>query len=136
MTYCASLFNRARNSFPFDLWISSILYCSIICVGWSRFYFFGYVLHVQDLCELREINTTFWSCFSCIFVLFFVLGGERHKIWAKIPIYPLFKQRWATKNKRNIPQVGKVTLFKPQVGKVISSQITYGFSLITQKINK
>ena len=38
----------------------------------------------------RKTNTTFWSCFSCIFVLFFVLGQERHKIWAKIPIYPWF----------------------------------------------
>ena len=36
----------------------------------------------------REINITFWSCFSYIFVLFFVLGGERYKIWEKIPIYP------------------------------------------------
>ena len=34
-------------------------------------------------------------------------------------------------NKRNIPQVGKVTLFKPQVDKVISGQITGGFSVIT-----
>ena len=34
-------------------------------------------------------------------------------------------------NKRNIPQVGKVTLFKPQVGKVISGQTTSEFSVIT-----
>ena len=34
-------------------------------------------------------------------------------------------------NKRNTPQVGKVTLFKPQVGKVISGQTTSEFSVIT-----
>ena len=32
-------------------------------------------------------------------------------------------------NKRNIPQVGKVTLFKPRVGKVISGQTTSKFSV-------
>ena len=37
------------------------------------------------------------------------------------------------KNKRNIPQVGKVTLFKPRVGKVISGQTTGGFGVITPK---
>ena len=35
------------------------------------------------------------------------------------------------KNTQNIPQVGKVTLFKPRIGKVISSQTTGGFSVIT-----
>ena len=35
-------------------------------------------------------NLPFWSCFSCIFMLFFVLGGERYKIWTKIPIYSRF----------------------------------------------
>ena len=34
-------------------------------------------------------------------------------------------------NKWNIPQVGKVTLFKPRVGKVISGQTTSEFSVIT-----
>ena len=38
-------------------------------------------------------------------------------------------------NKWNIPQVGKVTLFKPQVGKVISGQTTSGFSVITPCID-
>ena len=33
-------------------------------------------------------------------------------------------------NKQNIPQVGKVTLFKPRVGKVILGQTTSGFSVI------
>ena len=36
-------------------------------------------------------------------------------------------------NKQNIPQVGKVTLFKPRVGKVISGQTTGGFGVITPK---
>ena len=38
-------------------------------------------------------------------------------------------------NKQNIPQVGKVTLFKPRVGKVISGQTTSGFSVITPCID-
>ena len=42
---------------------------------------------------------------------------------------------WITENKRNIPQVGKVTLFKPWVGKVISGQITGKFSVITPRFN-
>ena len=33
-------------------------------------------------------------------------------------------------NKQNIPQVGKVTLFKLRVSKVISGQTTGGFSVI------
>ena len=39
-------------------------------------------------------------------------------------------------NKRNIPQVGKVTLFKPRVGKVISGQTTGGFNVIVPKKKK
>ena len=35
------------------------------------------------------------------------------------------------KNKRNLPQVDKVTLFKPRISKVILSQITGGFTSIT-----
>ena len=38
-------------------------------------------------------------------------------------------------NKRNIPQVGKVTLFKPRVGKVISGQTTGGLRVIIPNIN-
>ena len=38
------------------------------------------------------------------------------------------------KNKRNILQVGKVTLCKPQVGKMILSQTTGGFSVITPEL--
>ena len=34
-------------------------------------------------------------------------------------------------NKYNVLQIGKVTLFKLQVGKVILGQITDGFSVIT-----
>ena len=34
-------------------------------------------------------------------------------------------------NKQNIPQVGKVTVFKPRVGKVILGQTTGEFSVIT-----
>ena len=34
-------------------------------------------------------------------------------------------------NKWNIPQVGKVTIFKPRVGKMISGQTIGGFSVIT-----
>ena len=45
-----------------------------------RIKFFWYVLRVQNLYEYRETNITFLSCFSSIFMLFFVLGGERHKI--------------------------------------------------------
>ena len=42
---------------------------------------FGYVLHVQDLCELRERPIPLFDLVSlAFFVLFFVLGGERHKI--------------------------------------------------------
>ena len=37
----------------------------------------------------REINIIFWSCFSYIFVQFFVLGGERYKIWEKNTYLPL-----------------------------------------------
>ena len=40
---------------------------------------------------------------------------------------------WVTENKQNIPQVGKVTLFKSRVGKVISGQTICGFSVITLK---
>ena len=39
-------------------------------------------------------------------------------------------------NKRNIPQVGKMTLFKPWVGKVIFIQTTAGFSVITPLNNQ
>ena len=42
---------------------------------------------------------------------------------------------WVTKNKRNISQVGKVILFKPRIGIVISGQTTGGFSVITPKYN-
>ena len=37
-------------------------------------------------------------------------------------------------NKRSLPQVGKVTFFKPRVGGVISVQITSGFTVITPKL--
>ena len=39
-------------------------------------------------------------------------------------------------NKRNIPQVGKVTLFKPRIGKVILDQTTGGFIVITPQKDK
>ena len=32
----------------------------------------------------KEVNTTFWSCFSYVFIFIFVLGEERHKMAAKI----------------------------------------------------
>ena len=45
------------------------------------FYFFGYVLHVQDLCELRERSISLFDLVSLTFLCyFFVLGGERYKI--------------------------------------------------------
>ena len=51
----------------------------------------GYVLHVQDWCELRERPIPLFDLISlAFFVLFFVLEEERHKIWVKIPIYPWF----------------------------------------------
>ena len=59
-------------------------------------FFFGLVLEIEDstLLFLKLRNSVlFWSfpfdlvslTFLCYF---FVLGGERHKICAKIPIYP------------------------------------------------
>ena len=39
--------------------------------------------------------------------------------------------RQVTENTRNIPHVGKVTLFKPRVDKLISGQTTGEFSVIT-----
>ena len=48
---------------------------------------------------------------------------------------PLILTGVVTKNKKNIPQVGKVTFFKPQIDKVILSQTTREFSVITQKEN-
>ena len=37
-------------------------------------------------------------------------------------------------NKWNITQVGKVTLFRPRVGKVISDQTITGFSVMTPQL--
>ena len=48
---------------------------------------------------------------------------------------PLILTGVVTKNKQNIPQVGKVTFFKPRIDKVILGQTTRGFSVITQKEN-
>ena len=39
-------------------------------------------------------------------------------------------------NKQNIPQVGKVTLFKPWVSKVILGQTTGGFLVINPQKDK
>ena len=69
--------------------------CSFLISFFLLFVFQVLFFWVCSLCSRcmwieREINTTFWYGFSCIFGLFFVLGGERHKIWAKIPIYPWF----------------------------------------------
>ena len=60
------------------------------CVGWSGFFILVCSSCLRFVWMERETNTTFWSSFSCIFVLFFVLGGARYKIWAKKPIYPWF----------------------------------------------
>ena len=50
-------------------------------MGLRLFIFFGYVLHVQNLCEWREKQIQLFDLvFFCSFALFFVLGGERHKI--------------------------------------------------------
>ena len=48
----------------------------------------------------RETNTTFWFGFSCIFGLFFVLGGERHKFEQKYLFIPNFNKVGLRKTNR------------------------------------
>ena len=46
---------------------------------WKKKKSSGYVLHVQDLCELRERPIPLFDFVSLAFLCyFFVLGGERH----------------------------------------------------------
>ena len=92
-------FVDTRFEFPFDVTFSFTFDLVGLLGNPRKGYgneFFGFLLfcfHSYDLKKKRIetfTNPPFRSCFSCIFVLFFVLGGESHKIWAKIPIYPWF----------------------------------------------
>ena len=59
----------------------AILYSSIICVGWSEFYFFGYVFHVQnlfELCELRERSISLFDLVFLTFLCYFLFWEERY----------------------------------------------------------
>ena len=76
-----------------------------------------YVLHVQDLCELRERPITLFDLVSLTFLCYFLFWEERYiKFEQKYLYTPNFNKgglwktnrkyhRWVTENKQNIPHV-------------------------------
>ena len=57
---------------------------SDLCEGWFGFFIFGYVLHVQDLCEWRERQMPLFDllslAFLCYFFFFWFLFWEERDI--------------------------------------------------------
>ena len=46
-------------------------------MGFRLFIFFGYVLHVQNLCEWRERKIPLFDLLSLAFLLYFLFWEER-----------------------------------------------------------
>ena len=53
--------------------IKSVILCRLIWV----FFFFGYVLHVQDLCEWRERQILLFNLLSLAFLYYFLFWEEK-----------------------------------------------------------
>ena len=68
-----------RESGAERAWGARVCYKNIVCD------LLEFLRQVSKFLRIASFDIIFY-CFSVFF--FFVLGGERHKLWAKIFIYP------------------------------------------------